>query len=551
MRKFKWTLLLLLIFLPFTHLDAQSESRNIISFNKDWKFYLGDVSNATDSSFDDKDWRKMDLPHDWSIEGKFDKNNPAGTGGGALPGGLGWYRKIFTLPVSSKGKNTFIDFDGVYRKSQVWINGHLLGMRPNGYISFRYNLTPYLKYGNEKNSIVVKVDNSQQPNSRWYSGSGIYRNVWLVTTGKIFIDHWGTYITTPKVDMESASIHIALKINNSGSQEKMVALKTTVYDAGGIRVATASSEINLCANAITETMQETKVSAPHLWSVSDPYLYRVVTEVISNNIPNDHYTTRIGIRSFEFDAGRGFLLNGKKIKINGVCDHHDLGCLGTAVNRRAIQRQLEILKAMGCNGIRTSHNPPAPELLDLCDEMGFIVMDEAFDMWKQEKTKYDYHLDWDEWHKKDLEDQILRDRNHPSVFIWSIGNEIPEQWAKDSSGYRIAKELGQIVRSLDKTRPITSALNNHNWDYSRSAWIRDQASRPDASVTRNSPVETSRNAAPTASPVAQTAARNTDWRGSSSCGSIGVPGVTTRTTSRRTSFLAFEASSVCSQIATR
>jgi beta-galactosidase len=462
MRQINWTLAMLLIFQPFIHLNAQSESRNMISFNKGWTFHLGDAANAYESAFDDQAWRKLDLPQDWSIEGQFDQNNPAGTSGGALPGGLGWYRKQFTLSASLKNKNTFIDFDGIYRKSQVWINGHLLGIRPNGYISFRYDLTPYLKYGNDKNTLVVKVDNSQQPNSRWYSGSGIYRNVWLVTTDKIFIDHWGTSITTPAIHPEYASIQIGLKINNSGSTDQRITLKTTVYDAGGNPLANVSSEINVSANTITESSQETKVTSPHLWSVSDPYLYRVNTELISNGISIDQNSSRMGIRYFEFDADKGFILNGKKIKINGVCDHHDLGCLGAAVNKRAIERQLEILKSMGCNGIRTSHNPPAPELLDLCDQMGFIVMDEAFDMWKLEKTTYDYHLDWDEWHKKDLEDQVLRDRNHPSVFIWSIGNEIPEQWAKDSSGYRIARELRSIVRSLDTTRPITSALNSHD-----------------------------------------------------------------------------------------
>jgi beta-galactosidase len=464
MRRIRQALVFLFIFFIHTNIWAQSESRIIISFNKDWKFFLGEVTNINDKSFEDANWRTLDLPHDWSIEGKFSKDNPAGTDGGALPGGLGWYRKTFSIPESAKDKNVFIDFDAVYRKSEVWINGHLLGKRPNGYISFRYNLTPYLNYGNEKNLIVVKVDNSQQPNSRWYSGSGIYRNVWLVTTNKIFIDHWGTYITTPTINTAAATIAINLKINNSSSTDKQVVLKTTVLDASGLQIATASSELNLHTGTVTENLQKQIVPSPHLWSVSDPYLYQVVTEVIDNNKILDHYLTTIGIRSFEFDATKGFSLNGKQIKINGVCDHHDLGCLGSAINTRALERQLEILKAMGCNGIRTSHNPPAPELLDLCDKMGFIVMDEAFDMWKKSKTKYDYHLDWDEWHKKDLQDQILRDRNHPSVFIWGIGNEIPEQWVRDSSAYKIATELRQIVRELDTTRPITSAINNHKWE---------------------------------------------------------------------------------------
>ena len=464
MRQIKRLPVLLFLVLPLTQLYSQKDSRKIVSFNSDWKFHLGESSKAYDPAFDDGDWRIIQLPQDWSIEGKFNEHNPAGTSGGALPGGVGWYRKSFTLPQSSKGKNVFIDFDGVYRKSQVWINGHLLGLRLNGYISFQYDLTPYLKFGNEKNIISVRVDNSQQPNSRWYSGSGIYRNVWLNTTGKTFVDHWGTFITTSDITADSANIHIGLKINNTGSAARTVTVKSMITDMRGLLVATVSSDLRLSANSVTETQQETKLPIPHLWSVTDPYLYQVITEVDSEQVPIDHYATRMGIRYFEFDVVKGFLLNGKKLKINGVCNHHDLGCLGSAVNKRAIARQLEILKAMGCNAIRTSHNPPAPELLDLCDQMGFIVMDEAFDMWKEEKTTYDYHLDWDSWHKKDLEDQILRDRNHPSVFIWSIGNEIPEQWAKDSSGYRMARELGGIIRSLDTTRPITSALNDHDLD---------------------------------------------------------------------------------------
>ena len=460
----KRAFIILFIFLPYRNLLAQTETRNIRSFNKDWKFYLGEVASAQSVSYDDKDWKKLNLPHDWSVQGKFDKNNPAGTGGGALPGGLGWYRKTFSMPESSKDKNVFIDFDGVYRKSEVWINGHSLGMRPNGYISFRYDLTPYLKYGNEKNIIVVKVDNSQQPNSRWYSGSGIYRNVWLVSTDKIFVDYWGTYITTPIINTDAATLAISVKIKNTTANDKSIVLKTAIYDASGTQVATVSSDVKLHAGETSETGQKTILPNPHLWSVSDPYLYHAITQVIIDKNPIDDYLTKIGIRSFEFNVDKGFLLNGKRIKINGVCDHHDLGCLGSAVHVRALERQLEILKAMGCNGIRTSHNPPTPELLDLCDKMGFIVMDEAFDMWKMAKNKYDYHLDWDEWHKKDLEDQVLRDRNHASVFVWSIGNEIPEQWAKDSSGYQIALELRNIVRSLDTTRPITSALNNHNWN---------------------------------------------------------------------------------------
>ncbi len=455
MRRLHWIPALLFILQPLSQLKAQTDSRTRISFNKDWLFFLGNASTASDPAFNDKDWRKLDLPHDWSIEGKFDKDNPAGTGGGALPGGMGWYRKTFTLPSSSKDKNTFIDFDGVYRKSEVWINGHLLGKRPSGYISFRYDLTPYLKYGDEKNVLVVKVDNSEQPNSRWYSGSGIYRNVWLVTTGKVFIDHWGTYITTPKISNESAVVRIDLKLNNSGSTDQTVILKSTIYDAGGNAVKTASSEILLPANRVTGIVQETNVSSPRLWSVSDPYLYQVVTEVISNNQTVDHYITRMGIRYFEFETAKGFLLNGKRIKINGVCDHHDLGCLGAAVNRRAIERQLEILKAMGCNGIRTSHNPPAPELLDLCDQMGFIVMDEAFDMWKTGK-------------KQNM------------IIIWTGMNGIKKTWKTRYCGTGIIRlflsgALGMKFRNNGR-RTVAVTISRGNSEISSDHWIRQDPS---------------------------------------------------------------------------
>lgn len=457
-KKYLYTALLICIFI-----SANAQQR-VSDFNKDWRFNLGEVSDAQEISYNDNGWRQLSLPHDWSIEGKFDKDNPSTQSGGALPGGIGWYRKTFSLPLSEKNKNVFIDFDGVYRNSKVWINGHYLGVRPNGYISFRYDLTPYLKYGNEKNIIAVRVDNSDQPNSRWYSGSGIYRNVWLVKTNKIFVDHWGTYITTPQVSEQSAIVHLQTTINNSSSsQPKKITLENIIYNELGIQVVKKTAAITL-NNKTVSNLENFSISNPILWSIEHPYLYKAITKIIVDGKIEDEYSTTFGIRYFDFDADKGFLLNGKHIKIFGVCDHHDLGCLGTAINKRALERQLEILKSMGINGIRTSHNPPAPELLELCDKMGFVVMDEAFDMWKKPKSTYDYHLYWNEWHKKDLEDQILRDRNHPSIFIWSIGNEIPEQWAgkngEDSSGTIIARELASIVKSLDATRPITSALDH-------------------------------------------------------------------------------------------
>jgi len=445
---------LLVVMLIAVNSFAQ-QTRQKLDFDKSWRFNLGAVDNGENIKLNDSKWRTLNLPHDWSIEGTFSKDNPATPEGGALPGGIGWYRKTFTVPAASKGKLVYIDFDGVYQKSDVWINGHHLGFRPNGYISFRYELTPYLNFGGS-NVIAVKVDNSVQPNSRWYSGSGIYRHVWLETTNKIAIDHWGTYVTTSDVSASSAKVNVQVQLRNNEVSPSLF-ISTKLYDATG-KIVAISEQATLEArikNAVLTTDNTLTVKNPVLWSVEKPYLYKAVTQVLEGKNVIDEYTTTVGIRYFNFDADKGFSLNGKPMKILGVCDHHDLGSLGAAVNTRALERQLQMLKAMGCNGIRTSHNPPAPELLDLCDKMGFIVMDEAFDCWEWKKATYDYHLYFKEWHKRDLEDQIKRDRNHPSIMIWSIGNEIPQQ--ADTSALRIAPELAAIVHSLDKTRPLTTA----------------------------------------------------------------------------------------------
>ncbi|HEY9003159.1 MAG TPA: beta-galactosidase GalB [Mucilaginibacter sp.] len=444
---------ILLLFVLFNVKAFSQSPRSRMDFDKGWRFHLGDIKGAEKTDVKDADWRALDLPHDWSIEGKFAKDNPATPDGGALPGGIGWYRKSFTVPAASKDKKVYIDFDGVYEKSTVWINGHELGFRPNGYISFEYDLTPYLKFGGN-NVIAVKVDNSVQPNSRWYSGSGIYRNVWLVTTNKVAIDHWGTFITTPEVNDQFAVVHVQTHVKNTTENPAKVVLATTIYNPSGKAVLT----LNSAEADVTKSnyiAQEIKINNPVLWSIEHPALYKVVTKVMVGKAAVDEYTTPFGIRYFNFDADKGFSLNGKTVKILGVCQHHDLGSLGTAINYRALERQLQMLKDMGCNGIRTSHNPPAPELLELCDKMGFVVMDEAFDCWEWGKVKYDYHLFFKEWHKRDLQDQVLRDRNHPCVVMWSIGNEIPQQG--DTSALRIAPELASIIHNLDTTRPLTSA----------------------------------------------------------------------------------------------
>ncbi|MRX76824.1 DUF4982 domain-containing protein [Pedobacter petrophilus] len=441
------------------------EVRSRTSFNKDWKFFLGDEPGARSPAFTDTKWRKLTLPHDWSIEGKFDQKNPAKPEGGGLPTGIGWYRKEFNAPANFANRLITLEFDGVYKNSEVWINGKYLGKRPYGYSSFSYEISKYLKSG--KNLIAVKVDNSAQPDSRWYSGSGIYRNVWLTSAAKISVAKWGTFVSAA----QSGSVKIETQIQNKTLKSQSVLVAHTIYDPNGkLVLKTKLQSLKLDTSGRT-IISETQISNPILWSVANPKQYSMQTQILQNNKLIDTYETKFGIRGFQFDAEKGFSLNGKPMKILGVCLHHDLGALGAAVNIRAMERQLEIMKEMGVNAIRTAHNPPAPEFLDLCDKMGFLVMDEAFDMWAKKKTKNDYHLNFPEWHKTDLEDMIVRDRNHPSIILWSIGNEIREQF--DSTGTAITKELVSIVKSLDKTRPVISALTEtkaeKNFIYQASA----------------------------------------------------------------------------------
>lgn len=444
------------LMLWFAGSSAVAQPRIRQSFNQDWKFFLGDNAAASTADFKDADWRKLVLPHDWSIEGKFDEKNPSKPEGGGLPTGIAWYRKTFNWPATGKqeAKNVFIEFDGVYKNSEVWINGHLLGKRPYGYSSFRYDLTRYLKAG--QNVIAVRVDNSAQPDSRWYSGSGIYRNVWLEQTSKVAIAHWGTFISTPKVSKTQAQVSFKTNINRTGTGRALVRLESAVYDAQGKLVTSVSTKNVVLKDSVTEVQQFAEVKNPKLWSVTQPNLYKVITRIYAGKSLVDQYESPLGIRYFNFDAEKGFFLNGEYLKILGVCLHHDLGALGAAVNVRAMERQLEIMRDMGCNAIRTAHNPPAPELLDLCDKMGFLVMDEAFDMWKKKKNSKDYHLNWTDWHRADLQDMVKRDRNHPSIILWSIGNEIREQF--DSTGIAMTKELVKLVKDLDTSRAVLSAL---------------------------------------------------------------------------------------------
>ncbi|MGS2765165.1 glycoside hydrolase family 2 TIM barrel-domain containing protein [Sinomicrobium sp. M5D2P9] len=437
----------------------EKPARIIQDFNENWKFLLGDSLNASAMEYDDSSWRVLDLPHDWSIEGEFGKDNPAGTAGGALPTGIGWYRKTFKVPDEWQGKSIRVEFGGVYRNSEVWINGHSLGKRANGYISFGYDIGSYLNFNGKDNVLTVKADNSPQPNSRWYTGSGIYRDVRLVTTGKLHVAPQGTYITTPEVSGTSAKATLEVEVTNENTEERQLKVVSEIIDSNGRSVATTESSEHIVSGQTITVRQHLAVQDPQLWSVDSPAMYKVLTRVYDGEEKTDEYETPLGIRYFDFDAKKGFSLNGKSMKILGVCLHHDSGALGSAVYEDALRRKLTLMKEMGANAIRTAHNPHSTELLRLCDEMGLIVQDEAFDSWKKKKVKEDYHTDWDAWHKKDLEDFIKRDRNHPSVMMWSIGNEIREQF--DSTGITITRELTDIVKSLDTTRPVTCALTEN------------------------------------------------------------------------------------------
>tara|TARA_R110002050_G_scaffold53118_2_gene120857 strand:- start:103300 stop:105732 length:2433 start_codon:yes stop_codon:yes gene_type:complete len=438
---------------------TEKNARIVEDFNSDWKFKLGDFPEAIDSTFDTDNWRNLNLPHDWSIEGAFSEEHPAKPEGGALPTGVAWYRKAFKLPENFQNKSISIEFDGVYRKSEVWINGHYLGIRPNGYISFAYELTKHLNYGEQENIIAVKVDNSEQANSRWYSGSGIYRNVRLVVAEKLHVAHWGTYVTTPEVSEEKASVNLEITLENETSLDKNYKITSTILNADFIEIASSTSEENINKNSVKTTTQKFEVLKPNLWDTKNPYLYKIVTKVYEDSKLVDNYETPLGLRYFNFDAEKGFSLNDVSTKIHGVCLHHDNGALGAVANYSAIKRKLQIMKNMGVNAIRVSHNPSSLELLQLCDKMGFIVQVEAFDVWKKKKLKADYSMYWDEWHKQDLEDFVKRDRNYPSVMMWSIGNEIREQF--DSTGVAMTRELVNIVKTLDKTRPVTCALTEN------------------------------------------------------------------------------------------
>jgi beta-galactosidase len=433
------------------------------SFDAGWRFAKGDAVGADRTDFPDDGWRKLDLPHDWSIEGPYDEHAPTGGPGGYLPTGVGWYRKHFQVPANWQGRVVEIQFDGVYMNSEVWLNGHSLGRWPYGYSTFRYNLSPWLHYGSEPNVLAVRVDNSQQPNSRWYSGSGIYRHVWIRAADPLRIVTDGVTITTPEATSERGTAQIRVSLRNDRPQSQRVSVHSTLLDTAGNAVTGASSAtVELEVPAATEAESEAviHVQQPRLWSPDSPQLYRIRTELKLGEAMVDSIETTVGFRTIVYDVDRGFLLNGRPEKMLGMCLHHDAGAVGAAVPRAVLVRRLKLLKEMGCNAIRCSHNPPAPELLDLCDEMGFLVMDEAFDEWtvRKPQIKFGYSNYFEEWYERDLVAMIRRDRNHPSVVMWSAGNEIGEQ--RVPNGDAVLRKLVPVFHREDPTRPVTAAMDN-------------------------------------------------------------------------------------------
>ncbi|HET7039320.1 MAG TPA: glycoside hydrolase family 2 TIM barrel-domain containing protein, partial [Gemmatimonadales bacterium] len=383
--------------------------RQRLSMDPGWRFALGDPAGAERPGFDDRDWRRLDLPHDWSIEGTPREDAPAGGRGGFFPTGVGWYRKAFRPPPAAGARRIWLEFDGVYMNGDVWVNGVHLGRRPYGYSSFAYDVTRHIRPG--VNVVALRVDNSRQPNSRWYTGSGIYRHVWLTSVHPLHVGRWGTSVTTPQVDSSGAEVVARTRLENDHSGSRQGVLRSVILDQAGREVTRAETRFSLAAGDTTELVQHLRVDGPRLWSVEAPYLYTLRAELLDGRRVADRVSTTFGIRTIAYDADRGFLLNGVRVKMKGVNLHHDGGAVGAAVPERIWEYRLALLKAMGANAIRTAHNPPAPEFLDLCDRMGFLVMAEAFDEWTFGKVDEGYHKYFGEWSERDVRDFVQRDRN--------------------------------------------------------------------------------------------------------------------------------------------
>jgi hypothetical protein len=460
---------------------SQSTIREKKLFDLGWKFHLGDLNAAKDPSFDDATWRLINLPHDWSIEGDFNSQLASCTG--YLPGGFGWYRKTFDIPQDYRGKSITIQFDGVYCNSEVWVNGKYIGKHPYGYTSFYYNITPYIEVG-KKNVLAVRVDHMKYADTRWYSGSGIYRHVWLTATDNVHVAQWGTQVLTPDITPSTAKVTVKTIVANDNKVSKIIKLQSSLLNRDGKEIDKTETDIQL-SDSLTSVDQTFSIHKPVLWDTENPYLYKVKTTLLSGTDVINEYETPFGVRTIKFDPDKGFFLNGINTKLKGVCLHHDGGCLGAAVPEKIWKIRLEKLKAVGCNAIRTSHNPVAPEFLDLCDQMGFMVLDEAFDEWDYPKNKWingwnetiaghnGYPDIFEQSGEKDLYSMVYRDKNHPSIVIWSIGNELDynndpysdptnPNYSPDkpdaSRMVDIARKFVGIVKNIDTSRPVTMAI---------------------------------------------------------------------------------------------
>ncbi len=475
MKKTCFIVVIILLSSLVTCTSKQEQPRVKKSFDNDWRFMLGDDQQAKNPGYDDSDWRMIDIPHDWSVELPVKEDNAAGKPGGFFEGGIGWYRKSFSISSEDIGKRIFILFDGIYHNSDVWLNGKHLGHKNYGYIGFFYDITTFLNY-DTTNVLAVRVDHKNQPTDRWYSGSGIYRHVWFIKTNNLHIPVWGTNITTTDVSLANATIDIETEIVNTTDDDKACHVKTEIRDAGGNILNIIEEDAKIPALGKTIIEQQVAMLDPTLWSCDLPYLYKAVTFITENDNIVDRYETKFGVRDVEFDPEKGFFLNGENIILKGVNIHHAKGCLGAAVNDRVMVRRLKLLKDMGCNTVRLAHNPHEPQVLDICDSIGLMVFNEMYDKWAipwqyawGDNPDFEYTLKemkqqfYDTW-EQDMTDFIDRDKNHPSNIIWSIGNETIEQLKAPEEGVELARKMKALVHGLDPSRMVTAAMHPGNKD---------------------------------------------------------------------------------------
>lgn len=459
-RMFALLLAVAVIASPLGAAETSGAPRVHLNWDDGWRFLLGDPAEAASANFDDTHWQPVLLPHDWAIATPIAKDNPGKGRMGYYGGGVGWYRKSFTLPAASVGKRVRVTFDGVYMNADVWINGHPLGRRPYGYVSFGHDLTPWLRGDGQPNLIAVRVDNSVQPSSRWYTGCGIYRHVWLTVTEATHIAPDGVFVTTPAVDSDRATVHVNTTIAHEGSAAVAATLTHTIRRGGKIVATFPAGERSVAKGGTATFDQEVELAHPDLWSPESPALYTLETTVAVAGRVIDRLETTFGVRRLEFTSDRGFFLNGRNMKLQGVCLHHDAGPVGAAVPEEVLRRRLRLLQEGGCNAIRTGHAPMAPEFYAMCDEMGLLVMAEMLDEWrvaKKDMAAAGYNTLFAEWSERDVADPVRRDRNHPSIFMWSVGNEVRENGTPE--GVADARRLVGVVHRIDPTRPVTCGIN--------------------------------------------------------------------------------------------